>query len=208
MKKLIFAMIIGISILLFGCAGAQAGLNFGVKSLTFHNSLIPMDQALGSYFGFDLSPNIVLLGGLDYGRMGVKVESKVEGYEADAEVSISYMIAHAGIKFYLKPRQQGKVSPYILGELEKTFTSVDAGGLLEEFGYGDEEDVVGPIEDILSPVGIMVAFGSEYYFSDNFGIGGEVGVRILTSKGEMSEIIDVTLSRYFIYSGFSFNFRL
>ena len=216
MKKLTFAAIIGVSLLLFAGAGAQAGANFGVKSLTFHNSLIPMDQALGSYFGFDVSPNVVVLGGLDYGRLGVKTEVGTE----DFEVSASYMLFHAGFKYYFKPRQQGNVCPYIFVGAEKTMTNLDAGGLGEAvgqlLGYDvNEEDIVGPIEDVLSPFGFMAAFGSEYYFSDNFGIGGEVGVRILSSSGEISlgdlaDIADlkITLSRYFIYSGFSFNFRL
>jgi hypothetical protein len=217
MKKHILTALVGLSLLLFAGAGAQAGMNFGVKSVTFHNSLIPMDQALGSYFGFDVSPSVVVLGGLDYGRLGVKTEIGVEGFDTDTEVSASYMLFHAGVKFYLKPRQQGNVCPYILGGFEKTMTSLDAGGLGETvaglIGIDvDEEDIIGPIEDVLSPFGIMAAFGSEYYFSDNFGIGGEVGVRILSSSGEIElpELADikVTLSRYFIYSGFSFNFRL
>jgi hypothetical protein len=216
MKKLAFVTMVSVSVLLLAGTGAQAGANFGVKSLTFHNSLIPMDQALGSYFGFDASPNVVLLGGVDYGRLGVKTEVGTE----DFDVSASYMLFHAGVKFYFKPRQQGKVCPYIFGGFEKTMTNLDAGGLgdavAELLGYEvDEEDILGPIEDVLSPYGITAAFGSEYYFSDNFGIGGEMGVRILSSSGEIAlgDLADVakvkvTLSRYFIYSGFSFNFRL
>jgi hypothetical protein len=153
---------------------------------------------------------------VDYGRLGVKLEAGTE----DFEVSASYMLFNAGVKLYFKPRQQGKVCPYIFGGLEKTMTSLDAGGLGDAaaglLGYDvDEEDIIGPIEDVLSPFGFMAAFGSEYYFSDNFGIGGEVGVRILSSSGEISlgdlaDIagLEVSLSRYFIYSGFSFNFRL
>lgn len=217
MKKLIFTTIVGLSLLLFAGVGAQAGTNFGVKSVTFHNSLIPMDQALGSYFGFDVSPSVVVLGGLDYGRLGVKLEVGSEDFDTDSEVSASYILFHAGVKFYLKPRQQGNVCPYIMGGFEKTMTSLDAGGLGEAIGdllgYDlDEDEIMGPIEDVLSPFGILAAFGSEYYFSDNFGIGGEVGVRLLSSSGEIevTDLADIklTLSRYFIYSGFSFNFRL
>lgn len=109
-------MVISSLLLFWGNVESKAQINFGVKSLTFHNSLNPMDQSLGSYFGANIGQNVVLLGGIDYGRLGLSVELSAEGLEEldsfDEEVSFSYIMPHAGMKFYLRPREEGGVSPY------------------------------------------------------------------------------------------------
>lgn len=209
MKKVLLTIVVG-SILLFGAnVASQAGMNFGVKSMTFHNSLIPMDHSMGSYFGADVGQNLVILGGLDYGRLGLSLDIPLE---PKYDLSVSYMMPHAGAKLYLKPRQQGNVSPYLIGEVVKSFGSVDLGKLGEDSLLGvagkDFEDA---LKDLMSPFGIVGGFGSEYYFSDNFSIGGEVGLQLIFSSAElkMEEAkIKLSLDRYFIYGGFTFNFKL
>jgi hypothetical protein len=214
MKKIFLTILIGSLLLFWANANSNAEVNFGVKSLTFHNSIIPLDHSLGSYFGASLGRNAVLLGGVDYGRLGLSIElPSGELISAKQEMSFSYLMLHGGLKFYLKPREEGKVSPYLLGEVVKSFGSVDLGELgesLDTLGVSGKtlEDAIG---DFLSPFGIIGGFGSEYYFSDNFGIGGEVGLRLLFTSTEPSlgdTKIKISLNQYFIYSGFTLNFSL
>lgn len=214
MKKIFMTIIIGSLLLFWVNVESKAEVNFGVKSLTFHNSIIPLDHSLGSYFGASIGKNVVILGGLDYGRLGLSIElPSDELVSAKQEMSFSYIMPHAGLKFYLRSREEGKVSPYLLGEVVKSFGSVDLGELgesVDTLGVSGKtlEDAIG---DFLSPFGIVGGFGSEYYFSDNFGIGGEVGLRLLFTSTEASigeTKIKLSLNQYFIYSGFTLNFGL
>ncbi len=170
---------------------------------------------MGSYFGTNLGQNVVLLGGVDYGRLGVSLELSSSSASFKEDLSVSYLQPHAGVKLYLRPRGEGEVSPYLLGEVFKSFGSVDLGDLSDI----DLTDVLGVdigniedrIKDLLSPYGIVGGFGSEYYFSDGFGIGGEVGLQLtFTSTEETTQGVKtkLSLSRYFIYSAFTFNFNM
>jgi hypothetical protein len=212
MRKIFLVILAGSLLLLFVNAESQAGLNFGVKSLTTHNSIIPLDHSMGSYFGADAGQNLVILAGLDYGRLGIKPEISLGEASVSENMSVSYLQPHAGAKLYFKPRQQGKVSPYVLGEVFKSLASVDLGSLDSSSILGlSGGDIKKAIKDILSPFGIVAGFGSEYYLSENFGIGGEVGLQLAfmsTSIGEGASKVKVSIDRYFIYSGFSFNFKL
>lgn len=212
MKKVWLTILVGCCLVFYANTQPQAGLNFGVKSLTTHNSIIPLDHSMGSYFGADVGQNLVILVGLDYGRLGVKPEISMGEVSVSQSMSVSYLQPHAGAKLYFKPREQGKVSPYVLGEVFKSLASVDLGSLdsADVLGIGGK-DIKKAIKDILSPFGVVGGFGSEYYFSDNFGIGGEVGIQLAfmsTSIGEGDSKVKISIDRYFIYSGFSFNFKL
>lgn len=208
MKKIVLTVVVGCALLFWGSVESEAQLNFGIKSLTIHNSINPMDQSLGSYFGANIGENVVLLGGINYGRLGLSVEASAGDLTVKEDMSFSYIMPHGGLKFYLRPREEGGVSPYFMGELVKSFGSVDLGGLGEELDLEEAEDI---IKDVLSPFGMVAGFGSEYYFSDSFGIGGEVGLRLFftsTEVGEGEGKVKVSLNQYSIYSGFTFNFNL
>jgi hypothetical protein len=69
MKKTFLVILAGFLLVFFAHAESQSAMNFGVKSMTTHNSLIPMDQSMGSYFGANVGQNLVILGGLDFGRL-------------------------------------------------------------------------------------------------------------------------------------------
>jgi len=215
MKKVLITLIVCVFVLVGVNTQSRAQINFGVKSSTIQHSIIPMDNSMGSYFGASLGQNLVLLGGLDYGRLGVSVN--LSGGLLDlskSNVSVSYLQPHAGLKMYFKPREEGKVSPYLLGEVFKAFGSVDLKDLgkigLDTLGV-DIGYIEDRVKDILSPYGIVGGFGSEYYFSNEFGIGGEVGLQLaFTSTSSTSEGVKtkISLNRYFIYAAFSFNFKM
>ncbi|MGB8656243.1 MAG: hypothetical protein WCE90_00470 [Candidatus Zixiibacteriota bacterium] len=207
MKKLLLTILVGCCLVCFATTQPQAGLNFGVKSLTLHNSIIPLDQSMGSYFGVDVGQNLVILGGLDYGRLGVKPEVSIGNVTINENMSVSYLQPHVGAKLYLKPRQQGKVSPYVLGEVLKSFGSVSVADTV--LGVVTK-DIKKAVKDLLSPFGVVGAFGSEYYFSDGFGIGGEVGLQLIfiSTKLDTEPTTKISIDRYLIYGGFTFNFKL
>ena len=215
MKKALLIMAVCSLVVLGVNSQSSAGMNFGVKSSTLHNSLIPMDHSMGSYFGSNVGQNVVLLGGVDYGRLGVSLELSGGLLSYKEDISVSYLQPHAGVKLYLRPRGEGDVSPYLLGEVFKSFGSVDLGDLgdidlLDTLGV-DLGNIEDRIKDLLSPYGIVGGFGSEYYFSDGFGIGGEVGLQLtFTSTEETMEGMKTKLSlnRYFIYAAFTFNFKM
>ncbi len=216
MKKVLITLIVCAFVLVGVNTQSRAEINFGVKSSTIQHSIIPMDNSMGSYFGASLGQNLVLLGGLDYGRLGVSIDLSGGLLNLNkSNVSVSYLQPHAGLKMYFKPREEGKVSPYLLGEVFKCFGSVDLKdlgniGILDTAGV-DIGYIEDRVKDILSPYGIVGGFGSEYYFSNEFGIGGEVGLQLaFTSTSSNSDGVKtkISLNRYFIYAAFSFNFKM
>lgn len=165
---------------------AHAGVNFGIKSspLRFlgpmEGSSRYMTSGVDSYFGAEVGANkkVVLIWGLDYGRSFYdrEGESPWDGYKSKEEVTL--FMPHVGVKFHFTNRERGKVSPYLYGDLFKSFTSVN---FEEDDPYGPDEDFY---EDLWSPWGITTAFGAEYYYTDHSSLGGEFGVRYSFTKAE------------------------
>jgi hypothetical protein len=148
----ILAAISLIAILLMMVSGSEAEMMFGVK---------PSTTIQSSYFGFVAGTSMIIEFGVDYARVGAKVEN-----DDDMDVSASMLMPHAGVKLYLKPRTAGTTSPYFLADLFKAFTSINVDDV------GDEtEDIITNVEEILSPFGLNLGFGAEYHFSDRFSIG-------------------------------------
>jgi len=188
-----------LTVMLMMVGGAEAEMMFGVKPSTLVQS---------SYFGFVAGTSMIIEFGLDYARVGVKVEGQTEGdlgldpFEVDAEVSASMMMPHAGVKLYLKPRAAGTTSPYFLADLFKAFTSIDPGEVEDA-----AEDAITSVEEMLSPFGLNLGFGAEYHFSDRFSIGGEYGLRYLMSSTEFDEIdMKISTSLGMTYAAITANF--
>jgi hypothetical protein len=178
------SIVLALVLVVFLATAGQAEMLFGVK---------PSSVVQSSYFGFLAGTNMVIQFGLDYARVGVKMEGDTEGdfgldpISIDAEVSASMMMPHAGVKVYLKPRAAGATSPYFLADLFKAFTSVDPGDVDDA-----ADDALASVEELLSPFGLNLAFGAEYHFSDRFSLGGEYGLRYLMSSTEFDDI-DMTI---------------
>lgn len=211
-------MLLVLGILFIYAATAHAGLNYGVKMLSLSqlNTNVsesyvpyPINQTLGCYFGFDVTPKIVILGGIDFNRFQNKYSESAEGALYESELSVTQFIPNVGVKFYFKPRASGDFSPYIYGGLFKGFASsnYDYTGADPEYLKFNEE----VIKEINSPFGFIPAFGVEYYFSDSFGLGGEMGWRFSFAKadfdwasGEKDEYKYNTINHYF---GLTANFH-
>jgi hypothetical protein len=111
-------------------------------------------------------------------------------------------IPHLGAKYCLNPNlASGKMIPYAKGSLFFSIPIVKAhtkeqddqwyyhNGLLEdhygdtnEWDLEDNPEEADFVKDILSFWGLDLGFGCEYFFSDNFSLGGEFGLRMLFDK--------------------------
>ena len=213
MKKTLLVL----GILVFFAASAQAGFNFGVKSLSLGYVdltpenvdalvLLPTNQILGCYFGVDVGERVVILGGLDFTRTNLKYEATGAGVAYEEKFTVTQFIPNVGVKFYLQPRTSGDITPYLYGGFFKAFTSLDLDAVDEDDRA--EEEIA---KEVNSPFGFIPAFGVEYYASDNFSVGGEVGLRFSFAKGSFDwasgvkeELSYSTITKYI---GFVLNYR-
>jgi hypothetical protein len=127
---------------------------FGVK---------PGMMVQSSYFGIGFN-RVAPYIGLDW----VGIAESGEGND----MSASLFIPHLGAKLYLRDyRLANTVTPYLIGDFFFSLPSVSVDGYTSE-----EEDYV---KDLMSFKGIGVGFGTEYFFTENFSVGGEYGIRYL-----------------------------
>lgn len=156
LAKLSFGLVI-LLVMFGGTASAETKAVFGVK---------PGILIQSSYFGISAN-RWQPFAGLDVVAFAISEDN----YDASASV----WIPHFGTKLYFEdPWQEGKVAPYIQGDYFFSLASVSVDGY--ESG---EEDLV---KEVLEFWGLGLAFGMEYYFSDNFAVGGEYGIRFLQDK--------------------------
>ncbi|MCK4413180.1 MAG: hypothetical protein KAY32_06520 [Candidatus Eisenbacteria sp.] len=127
-----------------------------------------------------------------YGDYGCYREEE----EFDMEASAMVLIPHIGAKFSLG---LGKVRPYLFGSVFKAFASINGSGeeIYRSYEDGDlqyedvdkyeDDEVEEMLEDILGFVGFTIGFGAEYFFSEHFSLGGEYGLRLVTTTGNYEE---------------------
>jgi len=119
-----------------------------------------------SYFGLSynrLEPFV----GLDWVAVSVNSDG--------GDVAGSVFIPHFGSRWYLKSKgAQHAIAPYLLGDVFFSLASVKVEGA------ASEEEAA--IKDLLEFWGMTLGFGTEYYFSDKFSVGGEWGLRLLFDK--------------------------
>jgi hypothetical protein len=180
MKKLAIATttLALVSILLAG--PAFGGMKFGVRQYSFHNAPLPSEQTMGAYFGLSGGGQVDVIFGLDYWKYSISSDMSLETEDLEvdeAKLSAGTTQLHGGIKLYLRPQAPQQVSPYLIGELFYGMGSV-------EVEAGEVSVSVDPLEDALSPFGFVGGFGAEYFVSDFFAVGGEVGLRYAVTKSE------------------------
>ena len=141
------------------------GANFGYMKKNF-NAFIGLQ-----YFGAGLTNESV------YGEYDSDLQ-KVVGVKDKNEFSGKVIMPSIGLKYFLKT--ENKVKVYAQGTLSKPFVKAritNNGVVNQEF-----EDAVKK----LKLLGGELGFGMEYFFDNNFSIGGEFGCRFLSLKLDYS----------------------
>jgi opacity protein-like surface antigen len=137
-----------------------------------------------AYFGYKVNEKLIPFIGFQYANAKFKLEESGEEFDYDLGRVVSYSnettfsgslyVPNIGAKYFIK--QQNKINAYVTLCLSKPFLS----GKLKNDGEVDE-DFKEEIKKI-SMFGGEFGFGVEYFFDENFSIGGEFGLRYLHLK--------------------------
>jgi hypothetical protein len=168
-------------------------------------STLPSNQILGCYLGFDVVEPLVIFAGLDYTRKYYQEERENPTWKYTQEETFTQLTPNLGIKLYLKRRGSREVCPYFLLGFFKTYASVDRGAK-SAWEKATEELV----EELNSPWGFFPAFGAEYFFSNNFSLGGEGGLRFSfadAGAGWDETVVNLDDDYFAHYIGLTLNFR-
>jgi len=141
-----------------------------------------------AYFGYKPNDKIVLFIGFQYLNINYSYEesglrynwqsNRLESYDDLNKVSESLYVPNVGIKYYIK--QQNKLHAYLTLNISKPML----GGKSESNGV-ESESFKKSIKGI-SMWGGELGFGAEYFFDENFSLGGEFGLRYIYLKNEQN----------------------
>jgi opacity protein-like surface antigen len=176
-KVTLLALVMMFAVVVFA-SPATAGVKFGVRQQSFHNSILPSDQSLGAYFGVAGGERFEIIFGLDYWNYKFTNDVSLDGEStSETEIKLGTTQLHGGVKMYLREQFKNEVTPYVMAEFVYGIGSASVG----ETNVSINLD---PIKDALSPYGFMAGFGAEFFAADNFSVGGEVGLRYMITKSE------------------------
>jgi hypothetical protein len=195
MKQLNRSLII-VFIAIMGNVLFSQSFDFSVKSGTSiqgANFSYNFNDKISIYTGFDIIGISLDLDGedSDYGG-GDYLRVEEWNYSASALL----FMPRLGLRYKLL---HSKLIPYFYSDLFKSFASADVTGkheiwewddgnldyyYLEEINSKKEEDTV---TDFLDFWGINFGFGVEYPISENFGVSGEFGFRMLFASTDYND---------------------
>lgn len=148
--------------IVFGVAPGLS-LNSAYVGYKIDNSIVP-------YFGFQY-----LSAGIEISEFGQEYDydlDKMVSYLNKAEVNASIFMPNIGIKYFVA--KQNKINAFLNLNLSKPILSAE----IKDNGTDDSDlkDINEGIDN-LSIFGGELGFGVEYFFDENFSIGGEFGIR-------------------------------
>ncbi|MGV8136021.1 MAG: hypothetical protein AB2L20_12465 [Mangrovibacterium sp.] len=143
-----------------------------------------------SYLGYQVNDKVIPYVGFQYLNANFKYE---EGSDYSYELAGSLYIPNIGVKYFLT--QQNKIKSYLSLDLAKPLL----GGKFEDDGEEDED--VKETIDNLSMWGGELSFGIEYFFDENFSLGGAFGLRYFHLK------YDEKVASESDYGNDSYNFK-
>ena len=154
----------------------------GLKGFSqFAFGVAPGLSTNSAYFGFKIG-KVVPYVGFQYANAGFKIEqtgmewdgADVVPFSDEMKISANLYVPTVGVKFFAV--EHNKLKAYFNLSLAKPLVR----GKAEENGTEVEE-----INDVLKEVKLFggeLGFGVEYFFDDNFSIGGEFGLRYISGK--------------------------
>lgn len=164
MNKLLFLFILLLS---FATKESTAQVVFGVSPGLHLNS---------AYIGYKFSDQFMASLGLQY--YGVNYSFTEDGDELE-NFKGALIIPSLGLKYFMARKNQ--IQPY----LSLVFSKPLISGSLVFDGEPDEdfEDAI----DNVSLLGVGFGFGVEYFFDENFSLGGEYGIQFMSVKVTIPE---------------------
>jgi hypothetical protein len=143
---------------------------FGISTgLTFNSG----------YFGYKVNDKLITYAGFQYANIGVTTESTGKEYNYSinqlADYSHKYItsenlyLPNIGAKYFIN--NINKIKSYLTLNISKPIL----GGKVTN--DGKESDSFNKSIENLSMWGGEFGFGTEYFFDDNFSLGGEFGIR-------------------------------
>lgn len=134
-----------------------------------------------AYFGYKIKDRVVPFIGFQYLKTNVTYEESGEKYDNDLNQLVSYSetnefsggiyIPNIGVKYFIK--QHNKIQAYLSLSVSKPI-------LRGKMKYnGEEEADYGEDVESFNLWGGEFGFGIEYFFDENFSLGGEFGLRYL-----------------------------
>ncbi len=180
--------------------------------------------------GFGKGDQVVPYIGLGLHRVSYSREYLPDSDDNDLELNTDTGSAlqfgfDIGSKFFFIDRAKGKAPPFINIAFYKYVGSIseDGGdGILISYdgappGHGDgtaDTDNAGDYQlydqDLLSPTGFKFAFGAEYYFNDNFALGGEffgIDFSWVTALNLQDINLEDTRTQFSLYTALHLTYR-
>ncbi|MCG8410990.1 MAG: porin family protein [Bacteroidales bacterium] len=180
-KKLIITLTLLATCFSFSYAQVSFGVSPGLKL----NS---------AYFGYKIKGKFVPFIGFQYLNANYTQEETGEKWDRELEKIVSYSdkdvysgslyIPNIGLKYFVK--QNNKIQAYLSLCMSKPFLSTSI-----KYNGKRDKDVEKYVESI-NIWGGEFGFGVEYFFDENFSLGGEFGIRYLHFKSSESEKDEIT----------------
>ena len=159
---------------------AQTSFAFGVR---------PGIGLNGAYFGANINESFVPFVGFDYFGVGGTLQEsglqydynlgQIINYSSEDEASASVYNLSIGVRWFFT--KVADLKPYFTGTFFKPFISAEVKN------NGDINESVQEAVDNLSIWGFTLGFGTEYYFTKNFSVGGEFGARFFIGSFEQTD---------------------
>ena len=183
MKKILTLLCLSILLLAIGTT-AQSQFMCSVRP-----QILGLD---GAAFGYKFPGDVAVYGGIDYLHFGATIETSssftlspdpfhVSSSSSNKyESSMSLYNLFVGAKCFIV--KSGSAKGYLLGEVSRPIVK------LSTTSNGKDDPNVQQLSDNLSIWGVKAGFGCEYFFADEFSLGGEFGLRyfFISTKTEQS----------------------
>ncbi len=133
----------------------------------------------GASFGYQIDEKMVVYGGLQYGKINYSYKVDYGSSDSKAKVKGQLFVPNIGVKYFVYTQNQ--IKAYTTLTLSKPMVTA-------KFNLEDEdvEDVLDSQVEGLKLWGGELGFGTEYFFDDNFSLGGEFGLRYIRVKSNYS----------------------
>jgi hypothetical protein len=213
MKTLLRVVVVTMFVLIIASQFSFGQLAFGIK---------PGETLNSAYAGLKLG-GLVVFGGFEYIHGGANIDftAKQTGFPDDKyineKLSGNLYVPYVGAKMFLL--SSGSVKGYVTGTVSKPWlsASVQPDSGKEAVAWTDYKGAKTYVKDVVSDISLWefsVAVGSEYFFSDNFSVGGEFGFRYLVgsykktiqTSATSSVAVDISAGLSATYSTLTLNY--